>query len=632
MSAYLLLVTLGPVQEFIAQARRTRDLWFGSHLLSELSRAVACALAEKDGPLGHEGKPIKIAYTELVFPPLEKGDTELEPCAGPLRSTTGRAPLNIANKLLTVVPDGEKPEAAARAAREAANEAWRGFAAKVKRKCRGLLAEGIDASWEEQIETLLEFNAAWLPLDESRGNYDEVRRELEAVITARKNLRDFPAWTRQRGNVPKSSLDGARETVLAPPEDRAPHLVRRYRIAAGEQLDAVGLVKRAGGEPEQFVPVVNVALASWIEHAVRIARDEMEKLAEACGEVGIGRIDRPDLSWTASFSYDAQVFLEDRWSPILAEALNEDNARDAREWGKRLVRPVFEKGMRAPHPYVACLVADGDRIGNALSNIHERKHHRIFAHELSRFAERARVIIEREYRGVLVYAGGDDVLAFIGLNDALECAEALRRAFEEVMVQAFSAVEKSTESPAPTLSVGLGIGHVLESMGELLSLARRAEQHAKRARPGEGEHRNALAILADKRSGGDVSWRMRWDGATNPVTRLRADITLLGDRLPGKKIFEIQSDLVRMPTPEDLMASEDRPWAELLAADTARTLARASDGQGVSPEEVGLDLEIRAGYTALHRRVERWLARMLVARLFGDARRAGEPGRPLEAR
>ena len=37
----LFLVTLGPVQDFIASARRTRDLHFGSWFLSELSRAVA---------------------------------------------------------------------------------------------------------------------------------------------------------------------------------------------------------------------------------------------------------------------------------------------------------------------------------------------------------------------------------------------------------------------------------------------------------------------------------------------------------------------------------------------------------------------------------------------------------------
>ena len=39
MTGHLLAIALGPVQEFISAARRTRDLWFGSYLLSEISKA-----------------------------------------------------------------------------------------------------------------------------------------------------------------------------------------------------------------------------------------------------------------------------------------------------------------------------------------------------------------------------------------------------------------------------------------------------------------------------------------------------------------------------------------------------------------------------------------------------------------
>jgi CRISPR-associated protein Cmr2 len=34
---YSMVIGVGPVQEFIASARRSRDLWFGSWLLSEPS-------------------------------------------------------------------------------------------------------------------------------------------------------------------------------------------------------------------------------------------------------------------------------------------------------------------------------------------------------------------------------------------------------------------------------------------------------------------------------------------------------------------------------------------------------------------------------------------------------------------
>src|SRR5690349_11629426 len=49
---YLLSIALGPVQEFIMAGRKTRDLFAGSALLSELSRAAAQALADQDGAGG----------------------------------------------------------------------------------------------------------------------------------------------------------------------------------------------------------------------------------------------------------------------------------------------------------------------------------------------------------------------------------------------------------------------------------------------------------------------------------------------------------------------------------------------------------------------------------------------------
>src|SRR5436190_1492786 len=47
--SYLFLVNIGPVQGFIDSARRTRDLAFGSGLLSELSRAAAHEIVRQNG-------------------------------------------------------------------------------------------------------------------------------------------------------------------------------------------------------------------------------------------------------------------------------------------------------------------------------------------------------------------------------------------------------------------------------------------------------------------------------------------------------------------------------------------------------------------------------------------------------
>src|SRR5262249_549805 len=150
--------------------------------------------------------------------------------------------------------------------------------------------------------TLVEFVASWMPLG---GNYTEARRQLEHAVASRKMLRDFGPWKHGRGSVPKSSLDGARETVLRPGEAREAPLVHKYRIANGEQLDAVGLVKRAGGEPGQFVPIINVALACWVELASRVAHEELKRLQDACRAIGISQVERKDLRCAASFRSDA---------------------------------------------------------------------------------------------------------------------------------------------------------------------------------------------------------------------------------------------------------------------------------------------------------------------------------------
>jgi len=97
MTSHLLALTVGPVQQFIAAARRTRDLWFGSYLLSEISKAAAKAVADEVG------------IDALIFPaPASHVDLD--------RNT----PLNVANIVLSEIGDVD-PSGVARKAKEAAH-------------------------------------------------------------------------------------------------------------------------------------------------------------------------------------------------------------------------------------------------------------------------------------------------------------------------------------------------------------------------------------------------------------------------------------------------------------------------------------------------------------------------------
>ena len=89
---HLLVFSIGPVQEFIAAARRTRDLWFGSEMLSEVSRAAA-------GVIG-DGR--------LIFP------SSIDPRLAP----------SVANVILAELGDGDDPRKVAELAREAAVKVW----------------------------------------------------------------------------------------------------------------------------------------------------------------------------------------------------------------------------------------------------------------------------------------------------------------------------------------------------------------------------------------------------------------------------------------------------------------------------------------------------------------------------
>lgn len=598
MSEHLLLVAIGPVQDFLAQARRTRDLWFGSHLLSELAR-VAVRTLLSSGAM-------------LAFPALDRGDPELEECPGPLREG-GKPPLAIPNKILAVVPPGLEPADLARSAREAVQRLLREIAGNVKKRCSGLIAPGTERVWDEQIETFLEFAAAWTRL----GDYAEALGEVQATLAGRKSLRDFGPWQALRGAVPKSSLDGARETVIRPPSERDPGLVRGYRIAAAEQLDAIGLVKRAGGNPEQFVPLVNVALATWVAAANSLRPEEMGLLKDACAKLGVARVQRPDLPCACGFPFDAAVFLKSRWNS-LAEELEQPAV--ITELGPRHVAPLLRL-LGEPYPYVACVCADGDRMGRALGSLGSFEKHRLFSQALGRFPGEARRLVEQQHRGVLVYAGGDDALGFVPLSEALACADSLRRAFTSLLNTAV--LPKTART---TLSVGIGVGHVMESMGDLLQLGRRALGLAKH---GSGDDRsrdrNALAVLLDKRSGGTRAWRARWDDwGGDPAGRLRQDAKLLSDKLPARKVYEIESTLRRLP---EGVERDDSEWAKVLALEVRRSLSRALGGEAaVEASEVGLHLDPSAGYKAVRREVASWIDRVLVAGAIAEAepRKRGE--------
>lgn len=139
----LLVVSLGPVQGFIEQARSSSDLWAGSHLLSCLAWQAMRPIVEALGPdavlfPSLWGVPLVDVWLEeqgLALPGREEG----ERCPTWKRSPTDSNPLfspSLPNRFLALVPAASAVELA-----EAAKKAVQGWAREQAQKTLEYLAE-----------------------------------------------------------------------------------------------------------------------------------------------------------------------------------------------------------------------------------------------------------------------------------------------------------------------------------------------------------------------------------------------------------------------------------------------------------------------------------------------------------
>jgi CRISPR-associated protein Cmr2 len=476
MSRYLLAITVGPIQEFISAARRTRDLWFGSYLLSEISKAVAKKLGEMSG------------VDRLIFPAPENL-SELDPGSD----------LNVANIILADVLESTKLEDIVTFARKAAQERWLEFAHEAFSKASEFIEERV---WKSQLDGVVEFYAAWVRYDTDK-DYPAARRRVMRILAARKSCRDFEqdSTSMQR---PKSSLDGARDSVLKKLDSKDYIEKRRKAIclADGEHLDVVGMTKRIGGGLRSYPSTCRIALDPWIR-AARLCslggKINLDGLRSVCAAISdekkLARLDEVRWPQYQDFPFDGSVLLPNPYRDIYRETgidfskingLPEKIEKIRKELGKE------------PQPYLAVLFADGDRIGKTISAISPADMHQKFSQTLSRFAGIAKGLVQ-EYQGGLVYSGGDDVLALLPVDTCIHCARALHDAFSTLMQDQ----NKDKHGP-PTLSVGISIGHFMEPLEDLLTWGRDAEKAAKKP------DRNGLAIHWYTRKGSMISVRSQW--------------------------------------------------------------------------------------------------------------------------
>lgn len=573
MPNYLLQIHIGPMQTFIVAARRTRDLWFGSWLMSELSKAAALGVIEQTGN-----------EDSLIFPAATHA--ELQPGTN----------LAVANKIVAEVAD---PDAAAQKAKAAMQGRLANLTKIALDGAKGVLATRQTA--EAQIMDLPEFYWVAVPLP-SPNDYEGVRTKAENLLAARKNCRDFeqPGWG---GNRPKSSLDGNRESII--PESAYPTrtdsqttrdskiqaLYTNYHARNAEQLSGVDLLKRLGkqekdGTQERFPSTSHMAalpLADQLAKKVTPAawKTYWNKLPKAAQEEEriYHSLRLPNLGDADGSLLFASRLLDYFDRPGKGKNGHLSTVADAQQALEDFYKAT---NLDKPNPYYALLMGDGDSMGKTINGLETPKEHGQFSKTLGKFADQARNIIEK-HQGAAVYTGGDDVLTLLPLHTMLECAVELAEEFCKMM--------QANGYNEATFSAGIAVYHHLEPLEDALATARKAEKEAKSV-PGK----NALAVIEAKRSGAERLVKGKWGDLDQRLRDIAAFYQ--HEQLPHGLAYQLQDIALHLGGGKEVAGDES--LRQIIQAEAGRVIKRKEGSEAAQQYIIAMVGQLGEKYTITH--------------------------------
>ncbi len=493
MANHLFLFTIGPVQSFIAQARKTIDLKAGSDILSELILAA-----------------IRLAQTqyqaEVIFPFIP----------------TGNEAQSLPNKFLAQVDiNAQDAKAMGVGIETCVRETLEAFAKDAYDELKIRPADAIfQERFMEQIRSHLEVYWVFEPLS-SPDNYRQAYKNIESRLSAIKNTRTFdPLPIDESGR--KCSVTGERDALIfsANKNFKTPYFIDKsnpkfvhvdaVKLSEREGLSAVVATKRFYSN-KPFLSTADIAILTFSEKV---------KTSPLGFDYGYykGLYDTKD--------WDGQL--------LFPENLTRDYFKkhglkyEPKEYLKNLqekLSEIWKKGKAAQlptrSPYYALLSFDGDSMGRIWSGdaayLDEAADLKAFqsqlAERLYHFAQKARNFLEggSEKRGQAVYAGGDDFTGFVNLQYLFEVLQYLRNLYR---------TEVSQQLPTKmeiTFSAGICIAHYKTPLGEVVRSAQKAQDHAK-----EDAKRNAFCIYLMKRSGEIQRASARWGIPKNELMYLEA--------------------------------------------------------------------------------------------------------------
>jgi len=556
---YMLMFSLGPVQLFIEQARKTRDLWLGSFLLSTLMEA------------GMKG----IDEAALVFPTIPVIKDNIP---------------DLPNKFVAIFDTLNQASEIAKRTRDQVEQCWIEICEDIWKR---IIEEHTRFStkptreiWERQTNPANFFEIFWVVVEGDPEFYVQWLQGTQGAFDARKQLRDFRP---QDEPGEKSTISGERQALHGAGASRLDVQTFWYELTKDlpekdiskdgtERLDAIDTVKRFATLSRRlrekhlqadFPSTSSVATASFVEKLIEKApglenlsaaiEDWLKATTKPFNEMPPGSIpylkrqaDKQnqmlevlrrdgDCYFVDTFTqnhlkkdYGFSLGTEDERQRTQQRATNGQNAL------KALLRAASDSTITRPTPYYGILQMDGDRMGHLLNGVKDRSAHVMMSKALSTFArEVVPPIVERERSGRLVYAGGDDVLAFSPLENLLDMADQLQSEYRRTISKV---VAENRQSEA-TASTGIAIANHRTPLSAVLRATREAEKLAK-----DRYGRDALVVTLMRRSGEQTRvgchWRYEELGAdgdpSQPITLFSRFYDLFDrDILSPKCIFTL---------------------------------------------------------------------------------------------
>ena len=511
---------LGPVQGFVAQARRTRDLWSGSFLLSYLA---GCAMNAVE----------KSAGGEIIVPDVR--DDLLFNCIK--NEGKSRAPV-IGSLPNWFEAKADNPKKAAAAAENAITDSWKEIAEAVWKE---FLTDFQDCStkaiWDRQISNFWEIN--WTIGPEYALNHRKNWRTHHPPIEGGDHCTMMGDWQELSGYVrskKSEQQDAFWKRIQSSPG------VGKLNLRDGERLCAIALIKRLFPnvsmkaikwevKAENWPSTLYIAAIPWLEQLAVIDPERADAYGQAVIDAAQGAKRRGVSEKIGSLSnlgahkflnIDGNFYFEKtlddcQRTPLKneSESLEECKNNPVRQQLKSQLTELYD--IRTPVPFYTILLMDGDKIGDLI----QKKSSDKVSKSLANFTRKVEDIV-RIHDGITIYAGGDDVLAMLPLPRALNCALDLSEKFEHSF---------GMDTPA-TISAGLVFSHYQVPLRAVLSEAHRMLDDVAKDKNGRG----SLAVSVLKNSGKYCQWAGTWESLKAGEGKTKYD-DLIAQSVEGERQF-----------------------------------------------------------------------------------------------